>query len=108
MRVKANRAWRVPCCDFARAAPSGLPAPYKALRVPELHPYGQAFLLYMERFSRQGPPANSRPPDRNAESRVNTMPSFQPESLLLLPVGLGVFFMLWVLWNFWLDEHRKR
>jgi len=36
------------------------------------------------------------------------MLKFQPESLLLIPLGLGVLFMLWVLWNLWLDEHRKR
>jgi hypothetical protein len=83
------------------------PAPYKALRVPELHPYGQPFLLSMERFSRQEPTAHSRPPDRKAELRINAMLKFQPESLLLIPFGLGVFFMLWVLWNLWLDEHRK-
>lgn len=35
------------------------------------------------------------------------MLKFQPESLLLIPWGLGVVFMLWVLWNLWLDEHRK-
>ncbi len=35
------------------------------------------------------------------------MPSFQPESLLLIPLGLGVVFMLWVLWNLWLDERRR-
>jgi hypothetical protein len=83
------------------------PVPYKTLRVPELHSYGEAFLLNMERIPLHEPPANSRSPDRNAESRINAMPSFQPESLLLIPLGLGVVFMLWVLWNLWLDERRR-
>ena len=102
MRVKAHRAWRVPRCDFARAVPGGFPTPYKTLRVPKLRPYGQTFLLSMERFPLQEPPV------RNAELRINAMLNVQPESLLLLPLGLGVVFMLWFLWNLWLDEHRKQ
>ena len=32
---------------------------------------------------------------------------FQAESLLLIPVGLGISFMLWVLWN-WHKEEKRR
>jgi hypothetical protein len=35
------------------------------------------------------------------------MQNFQPEMLIVAGMGLGVAFMLWVLWNFWRDERRK-
>jgi hypothetical protein len=35
------------------------------------------------------------------------MQNFEPEMFIIVPMGLGVAFMLWVLWNFWKDERRK-
>jgi hypothetical protein len=29
------------------------------------------------------------------------------QTLLLIPVSLAVGFMVWVLWNWWREEHRK-
>jgi hypothetical protein len=31
---------------------------------------------------------------------------FREESLLLIPIGLAISFMLWVLWNWWKEERR--
>jgi hypothetical protein len=31
---------------------------------------------------------------------------FHEESLWLIPVGLAIWFMLWVLWNWWREEKR--
>ncbi len=33
---------------------------------------------------------------------------FHAESLWLIPVGLALWFMLWVLWNWWREERRSR
>ena len=29
---------------------------------------------------------------------------FKPESLLLVPAGTAIWFMIWVLWNWWRRE----
>jgi hypothetical protein len=31
---------------------------------------------------------------------------FKPESLLLLPAGMAIWFMLWALWHWWKEEKR--
>jgi len=33
---------------------------------------------------------------------------FHEESLWLIPVGFAVYFMVWVLWHWWKEEHRAR
>ena len=31
---------------------------------------------------------------------------FKPDSLLLVPAGTAIWFMIWVLWNWWKEEKR--
>jgi hypothetical protein len=33
---------------------------------------------------------------------------FNPESFLLVPAALAIYFMLWVLWHWWREEKRAR
>jgi len=31
---------------------------------------------------------------------------FHSETLWLIPLGLALWFLFWVLWNWWREEHR--
>ena len=36
------------------------------------------------------------------------MHSLEAQILFCIPMGLGVAFLLWVLWGFWLEEQRAK
>jgi hypothetical protein len=48
------------------------------------------------------------PAGRRAEGGIASMTiEIHAQTLWLIPVSLAVGFMLWVLWNWWREEHRK-
>jgi hypothetical protein len=71
-----------------------------------------AFLIAGSFFWRQSAFRDRRPeatPPGTPESVLGSkaMLDFQSGYFLVVPMGLGVVFLLWVLWNFWKDERRK-
>ena len=46
---------------------------------------------------------------RRAEGGIASMTiEIHEQTLWLIPVGLAVGFMVWVLWNWWREEHPKK
>ena len=85
---------------------AALPLPCKALTSRLLHPYLPWSLLKLYRLPPWARRTMARPAQRNAGTGTKRMREIGAGILLLIPAGLAVAFMLFVLWKFWTDDKR--